>query len=195
MEIETTKEGIVKIKKVKDHIILESKNGNKIGVEFNKKGFVIGYKGKRYDVKDDLISLDGYTLHKNEVDSNKSIVDQDFDLDKLNDELRQSLEESTRLNYNNLIACGLLKTVLEDEFPKRILTPKGESDLKALEMVFDTELSLNVSQRKAIDICLDKVDFMLRYNPCPVNPNQRKKEYHDYWESIKLSLEKLKQKH
>ena len=57
MEIETTKEGIVKIKKVKDHIILESKNGNKIGVEFNKKGFVIGYKGKRYDVKDDLISL------------------------------------------------------------------------------------------------------------------------------------------
>ena len=83
MKIETTENGIIKIKNIEDHIILESKNGNKIGISINKKGFNIGYKGKNYEAKGDLISLDGYTLQKKEVEDkvnlDKVLLDMFFD--------------------------------------------------------------------------------------------------------------------
>lgn len=365
MKIETLEDGTLNFKKVFNGIQLESESGNKIFICMRDNGFEINYQGKNYEAKNDLISLYGYTLHKNEVDSNDRvpIINDDVpehlgkefmkllgdavygkpkiedlkdcftfcqggcgslgrvckDNFKNPDELFEFInknspktktvkntkdrlvygnykekESTSNVTYGNLVWDGeplksrvtwednidgdykvitgkdskiylrrwelleepkkeedidvwkrnLEKSInkrpldfyksdvdfnsfikdskkeekiknidsqsildiwfgkmtieefiqkrkiesdLEKKSPKKILSPKGESDLEALQMVFDTELSLNVSQRKAIDICLDKASSLEMNSISVSNIN--------HWKSVKLSLEKLKEKY
>ncbi len=67
----------------------------------------------------------------------------------------------------------------------------NEIKIRALGMVFNVSSKFNVPIGKAINICLDKIDFMIQYNPKPINPLKRKKEYHDFWDEVKIELKAL----
>lgn len=76
-----------------------------------------------------------------------------------------------------------------------VIMPVGndinEVKIRALGMVFNVSSKFNVPIGKAINICLDKIDFMICYNPKPTNPSRQKKEYHDFWNEVKIELEAL----
>ena len=66
-----------------------------------------------------------------------------------------------------------------------------EFKLKALEMVFETQNDLSVTQKMAIKICLGKIDFMFTYNPISTTPTKQKKEFHSFWENVEIELNSM----
>ena len=83
MKIETLRDGTLNFKEVFNGIQLETESGNKIGICMRDNGFEIIYQGKNYEAKRGLISLDGYTLQKKEVEDkvnlDKVLLDMFFD--------------------------------------------------------------------------------------------------------------------
>ena len=58
----------------------------------------------------------------------------------------------------------------------------------ALQLAFKAQKKFKVTPNTAVDICVDKIDFMIFYNPCPVNPSMDKKAYHDHWDNVRKEL-------
>lgn len=64
----------------------------------------------------------------------------------------------------------------------------NEVKVKALGMIVSTSAKFNRSTITSIDMCVDKIDFMIQYNPCHINPKKHKKDYHEFWDAVKKEL-------
>lgn len=93
-----------------------------------------------------------------------------------------------------------LKTTSDDEFYKYFPRKKyfdikvdvNEVKIKALGMVFNASKKHKIPNDKAIGICIDKIDFMIEYNPISTTPSKEKKDYHNFWNEVKSTLEEIK---
>ena len=65
---------------------------------------------------------------------------------------------------------------------------QSEVKLRALGMVFNVSNKYRLQNKTAIDFCIEKIDFMIQYNPISTNPTKEKKEYHNFWEHVKSEL-------
>ena len=64
----------------------------------------------------------------------------------------------------------------------------NEVKIRALGMIVNTSAEFNRSTITSIDMCVDKIDFMIQYNPCHINPKKHKKDYHEFWDAVKKEL-------
>ena len=65
---------------------------------------------------------------------------------------------------------------------------------KALAMWFDGISRLELSPSKSIDVCIDRVDFLMEHNPSAVKKSDKEKEYVEYWKKVVSYLLILKEK-
>ena len=85
---------------------------------------------------------------------------------------------------------GYLLWIGNDQDRKPVLSTSkmNEVKVKALGMIVSTSAKFNRSTITSIDMCVDKIDFMIQYNPCPINPKKHKKDYHEFWDAVKKEL-------
>jgi hypothetical protein len=157
MKIETLEDGTLNLKEVFNGIQLESESGNKIFICMRDNGFEIAHKRRRYEAKDDLISLEGNTVSK-----------------------------------FNITPEGLISSFYSNTPEEKTSILEENQELEALRMLIDCYNKYNFSNNKSVDLCIEKIEFMLQYNPCPINPSKSKKEYHDYWNHFIVVLKSLK---
>ena len=81
------------------------------------------------------------------------------------------------------ISCEPLKFGIQSSTSKM-----NEVKIRALGMIVNTSAEFNRSTITSIDMCVDKIDFMIQYNPCHINPKKHKKDYHEFWDAVKKEL-------